>query len=61
MTTTIPGDLDPEDYPTSTAFKTAVYDEAGAGTWLDDIKLEIVWRRAHGEELEDYMEPLIAD
>jgi len=42
-------------------FKHSVYDKHGSGSWLDDMKLEIVYREAHNEPIPDYLEPLIND
>lgn len=61
MTVSIPDDIDPADYESVSAFKAAVYDEGGAGTWLDDMKLEIVYRDAHDIELEDHHKKLVTD
>lgn len=52
---------DPADFTTLTAFKHAVYDDGGAGTWLDDAKLEIVWREAHDEPIPDHLQPLLTE
>jgi hypothetical protein len=51
--------IDPLDYSSSSTFKADYYDEHGTGNWLDDIKLEIIWREEHGKELEPYMEKLV--
>lgn len=51
--------VDPNDHVTLTGFKHAVYNEAGAGSWLDDMKLEIVWREAHDKTMPDYLDPLL--
>lgn len=51
--------IDPADYETVAAFKHAVYDEAGAGTWLDDAKLEVVWRDEHDRHIPNYLQPLL--
>lgn len=51
--------VDPNDYEILSRFKEAVYDEHGAGSWLDDAKLEIVWREAHNKEIPDYLKPLL--
>jgi hypothetical protein len=34
--------IDPTNY-TISGFKRAVYSEKGTGTWLDDMKLSVVW------------------
>jgi len=52
-------EIDPNDYSNITRFKNAVYDKHGAGSWMDDIKLTIIYREAHGIELDDYMKPLV--
>lgn len=51
--------VDPEDHATVSGFKSAVYDAAGTGTWLDDAKLSVVWREAHDEEIPEHLEALI--
>lgn len=50
--------VDPEDHPTRAGFKRAVYDERGPGSWLDDMRLEVVHREAHGDPIPHYLEPL---
>lgn len=52
---------DPEWFSSSHEFKQHVYEkiEDGVPSWLFDLKLEIVWRRSNGVELEDYMKELI--
>ena len=52
-------EIDPNDYSNITNFKNAFYDKHGAGSWMDDIKLTIIYREAHGIELDDYMKPLV--
>ena len=51
--------VDPTEYPTEKRFKEAVYAEAGAGSWLDDAKLTVVYRLANDEEVPDHLEALL--
>lgn len=53
--------IDPTDYSVLSSFKAAVYDTAGVGTWLDDAKLEIVWREAHDEPIPEHLQPLLTN
>lgn len=53
--------VDPAAFSVLASFKAAVYDEAGAGTWLDDMKLELVWRETHDEPIPDHLKPLTTD
>lgn len=55
--------VDPADYSSVTAFKSAVYrtSDGAAGSWLADAKLEIIYREAHGLEIPDYLQPLLKD
>lgn len=52
---------DPEWFSSSHEFKQHVYEkiDEGVPSWMFDLKLEIIWRRTHGVELEDYMKELI--
>lgn len=54
-------DIDPQQYSSVEAFKHAVYDAGGPGTWLDDAKLELIWRLCHNEPIPDSLQPLLAD
>lgn len=49
---------DPQRFETSQDFKHEVYETQGLGSWLDDMKLEILWRKAHGKELTENMKRL---
>jgi len=53
--------VDPSGCHSPAAFKGAVYDEGGAGTWLQDMKLEVVWYWANNEEVPEHLQPLVAD
>lgn len=53
--------VDPADHSVLSGFKAAVYDETGTGSWVDDAKLEIVWRDTHGKEIPEHLEPLLVD
>ena len=53
-------DIDPSDFDFSSDFKKAVYDEViGVPTWMQDLKLEIIWRQANDKEVEPYMEEVV--
>jgi len=53
--------IDAREHSTLSGFKAAVYDEVGAGSWIDDMKLEVLWREAHNEEIPEYLQPLLKD
>jgi len=53
--------VDPVGYETLAGFKSAVYAEAGTGSWLADAKLEVVYREAHDEEIPDHLTPLLPE
>jgi len=51
---TITDKVDPQDYSTVSEFKKQVYDkmdDSGVPSWLFDMKLSIVYKEAHDEEL----------
>lgn len=52
-------EIDPKDYDSLREFKRAVYEEYGAGSWMDDILLKIYYHRTHDLELPDYIEKYI--
>lgn len=54
--------VDPRNYDQLHAFKAAVYDEyREVDSWIDDAKLDIVWREAHDKEIPDHLQPLVKD
>ncbi len=53
--------LNPSNYESSSKFKREYYDEHGVGSWMDDLKLEIMWRKANNKELEDYMKEMVEE
>lgn len=48
VVTTPDGEIDPVDFKTLAAFKSAVY-EYGTGSWIHDIQLKRLYERAHEE------------
>lgn len=53
--------INAQEHSTLSGFKAAVYDEAGSGSWIVDMKLEVLWREVHNEEIPDYLQPLLKD
>lgn len=53
--------IDPEEYRSATAFKQAVYDKGGVGTWMDDMRLDVIWHLDNDEPLPNHLEPLLKD
>lgn len=53
--------IDPRDFDFVENFKRAFYNEHGTGSWMDDLKLSIIYRKTHNIELDDYMKKLITN
>ena len=51
-----------QDYNNLSNFKSAIYKKiCGTGSWIDDMKLEIIWREAHNKEMPEHLQPLIKE
>lgn len=51
--------MDPKNYRTVESFKAAYYEKNGVGSWIDDMKLEIVYKKANNEELDPILKELL--
>ena len=56
--------VDPREYRLKSYFKSAVYREAdGVGTWMDSMKLDVIWYCANDkrDEMPEHLECLLED
>jgi hypothetical protein len=53
------GSINPENYQTAAQFKSAVYDAGGIGSWITDMKLQILWLTAREKPIPEELAQLI--